>query len=446
MASGNDDAKLYQELQGFLMADRADVRKVATEAVVQIQHQEAHRQKLLEYGDGILLQALLRNTSYESDDTTAVMVPVNALQSLVYLSSHGTTANHCINLLLESNMIPRALEIVLTTYPDKAPKAIQEAWRLKINFAMALIANLTRMEKGAVDMVGYTLPEEAVPSSALPSAEQLRVKPTMELLLDRYLNSAFVHDWPGDDKNDDDDAENVHYEELTVVKLDSKPYDPYQHFSAVLMNTTQVEQGRNFLLQLHYTTDQEEGSTYFQRILPQIRSANPIRRQGTAGTIRNICLEKDSSYWLLNVVQVTKDILYPLAGPEELDVDEKRGLHPDLWLEGPDKIREIDATTRLYLVEAILLLCSSGRKSRERLRLDRVYVILKWADMVEESEQVSECINECVQYLRRDEANTEEGSSDAFVANAYNRIMSSTTAAKQIRGDGKEDADYDDVD
>merc|ERR1719296_551083 len=71
--------------------------------------------------------------------------------------------------------------------------------------------------------------------------------------------------------------------------------------------------------------------------------------------------------------------------------------------------------TRLFLVEAILLLCATGRRSRETLRVQRTYVILKMADMVEETEDVSEKINECVQFLRRDEEGMEEGSSDFMV-------------------------------
>jgi replicative superfamily II helicase len=84
--------------------------------------------------------------------------------------------------------------------------------------------------------------------------------------------------------------------------------------------------------------------------------------------------------------------------------------------------------TRQLLVESILLLCLSGRKAREQLRLERVYVILKLADMVEEHEDVSEVIEECVQYLRRDEHGTAEGSSDQFVEDAYRKPV----AARQV--------------
>ena len=94
-----------------------------------------------------------------------------------------------------------------------------------------------------------------------------------------------------------------------------------------------------------------------------------------------------------------------------------------MWLEGPDKVREPDYLTRLHLVEAILLLCGTGRKSREQLRLERAYVVLKWADMVEEHEDISANIYECVQFLRRDEEGTAEGSSDKMVANAYRKPL-----------------------
>ena len=39
--------------------------------------------------------------------------------------------------------------------------------------------------------------------------------------------------------------------------------------------------------------------------------------------------------------------------------------------------------------------------------------------MVEESETINERISDCVNFLRRDEEGTEEGSSDRFVAEAY---------------------------
>ena len=93
-------------------------------------------------------------------------------------------------------------------------------------------------------------------------------------------------------------------------------------------------------------------------------------------------------------------------------------------------------------MESILLLCATGRKSRDTVRLARTYVILKWADMVEEEEGVSERINECVQYLRRDEEGTYDGSSDDLVykKKALKALPASSSAATVGQ------VDYDDVD
>lgn len=115
---------------------------------------------------------------------------------------------------------------------------------------------------------------------------------------------------------------------------------------------------------------------------------------------------------------------------------------------GPDKVREPDYLTRLFLVESLLLLCASGRKSRERLRLQRVYLVLKWADMVEEREDVSVRINECVEYLRRDEQGTQEGSSDQMVEEAIKGPASPRLALPALSASHEVGSteDYDDVD
>ncbi|KAL9187152.1 hypothetical protein ACHAXT_010872 [Thalassiosira profunda] len=346
-------------------------------------------------------------------------------------------------------------------------------------------------------------------------------KPTATLLLSRFLNPAFVdtaseayqsaveawnkpkgaNDGQKKSSSDEDldaydsdpDDEALEKEEngtpnqpLDRPKADpttnaGEHCDPYQHVAAVIMNVAQLETGRDFLMRLVHNDDTkgssgagasegapEEGGpnegtskSHLQSLLPQLDSPNPHRRRGVAGTIKNCCFSSDSIWWLLNVVHVDKALLMPLAGPEELTVDEKVGLDPDYWLSGPAQAREPDALVRLYVVEALLLLLASGRRARETLRERRTYVIVKLADMVEEDEQVSERMLECVQYLRRDEEGTEEGSSDRRAYERYARGMiardgeknkalalpPSTTAAE---GSGAEGAggeeDYDGVD
>jgi hypothetical protein len=403
MSSSQDENKVYEELLGFLKSDRSDLRVAAIDAVLSIKDHD-NMGRLIKNG---AVPPLTKSCSHPHP------VGTKALQALVYLSSSsGPNQAQYIEELLDSGALSRLTEICLSISPPGAQE--KELWKKRTNYAMALLANMTRTERGAVELVGRSLPDEAV--HELKEGEKLPTKPSLELLLKRFLADNYVSDLDESDYFDDG------------AERDSNYHDPYQHFGAVLMNSTQVEAGRRFLLRIQH---REEGTStsVLQAVLPQLRSKNPIRRRGIAGTVKNCCLEIDAAWWLLNEVQILKHILYPLAGPEELDVDEKRGLDPDLWLEGPDKVREPDHLTRLYLIESILLLCASGRKSRDTIRVARTYVILKWADMVEEHEDVSERIDECVQYLRRDEAGTHEGSSDELVEKTVKALPGSASAA-----------------
>ncbi len=395
----------------------------------------------------------------------------NALASLVYLSSHGTSVNQCVEDMLDCGCISRMTEVALSNPNDKSIASTKESstmdiWRKRVNFALALLANMTRTERGTVDLCGKSMPDEAVPSSQISiegnegqnegddnnPLSSLPSRPTMSLLLSRFVDSSYIIDTTNEDGDEgqDSDEENLKAKTQDIETISAKPDDPYQHFAAVLMNATQVQQGRKFVMKLTSQEGSAKSTSVLQHIVNELRSSNPVRRRGVAGTIKNCCFEKDSSWWLINEVNIVPKILYPLAGPEELEVDEKRGMDPDLWLEGPDKVRESDQITRLLLVEAILLLCASGRRSRESLRLQKTYTILKLLDMVEESEEISERINEIVQFLRRDEEGTEEGSSDKFVEEAYGvhneklLALPAPSAAEQIGA--QNDGDYDDVD
>ena len=371
---------------------------------------------LLEHG---ALVPLLRISS--DTDAQNQVACQNSLKALLYMTSSGESASTCIDKLLQANGVARLVELILGCSTSSNNNTI-------INLACGLLANLTRTEQGTIELVGFTLPKEAIAKVDETELEQ-KDRPTMELLLERYLNGKLIHDQPV-------------YDETAPHEWDTMEHDPYQHFAAILMNATQAQAGRQYAMRI------STGTSVLERLVPQLQHSNPIRRRGISGLIRNCCLETDAAWWLLNQVKLITPILYPLAGPEELDMDEKQGMDPDLWLQGPDKQRELDGATRLHLVESILLLCASGRQSREALRLARTYVILKYADMVEELENVSEQIDECVQYLRRDEEGTEEGSSDQMVEEAMVNIPNArqlkllTASSAQIVGS----QDYDDVD
>ena len=528
----SENDRLFDEWKSFLQQnDRVDLLLAATEAVTQL-----HPNMLQQCIQHDFIPLLVKHISYspnddddDDDDEHGVppqtqpphrlqkeQVSVNALRALVYLSSTGMgSTNQCIyDLITVGKGMNRMIEIVLSNPPTSTTTraTTPQLWSTRVNFAMALIANMTRTELGAVEFIGHTLPDEPIyhpintgtdntETSTVTTTTTTKVKPTLELLLHRYLNPKYVHDEDvnyhalltrdneaDDDDDEDDDDDNrtrttaivphissstpsphpttttSPFEQSTTATLDSLNHDPYQHFAAILLNiTAQSDLGRQFILQIHRTpprtatnstvspTDDPEW-TVLQLLLGQLKSRNPLRRRGVAGMIRNICQnERDSAWWLLHVVQLTVHLLYPLAGPEELDYDDKQGLHVDLWMEGPYKLREPDHITRLFLVEAILFLLSTGRASRDAMRLQRTYVILKMADLVEEFEDVSAIICDCVNYLRRDEQGTAEGSSDTLIEETYQLNAKVSSAADAVDAatpptPTNDDDDFDNVD
>jgi hypothetical protein len=476
MSLNQDNASVYKDLIGFLQSSRADLKLEATKAVLQVvtdRYVPNNTHYILDYCSlavGVALHCIalcaflsyailtillfflrlrfiiVRSFSNEVlqlmehgvllpllrivSDTTDATSAENALQAILYLSSsvEQGVSNLCIEELLQHKAVARLVELVLSSSSGVVSQNKQ------LNLALAILANLTRTEQGTIELVGKTLPDEAVKELDIADTKE-KTRPIMELLLDRFLNRQLITELPD-------------YASLEPHEWDTLDCDPYQHFAAILMNATQLDAGTKFVLRLHHSENGTQQTSVFQQLLPQLlnNQPNPIRRRGISGMIRNCCLETDAAWWMLNVAKLTSVLLYPLAGPEELDLEDKTGMDPDLWLSGPDKQREVDGATRMHVVESILLLCASGRKSRETLRLAKTYVILKYADMVEEIESVSEQINECVQYLRRDEEGTGEGSSDLLVEESTRQKVKLLMPSSQVVVGSSGNDDYDEVD
>lgn len=334
MSTGNDEVQLYQDLKGFLGSDRPDLRLSATEAILHIREREGLEQ-ILQCG---IITALAKNVGHPQR-----RIAVNALQALVFLTSHGTTAQHCIQDLLDTTTasgLPRMLEVVLSAPPTtRSTTAELTLWRKQVNFAMALLVNLTRTEEGAVQLAGQTLPDEAIPSQSRtgqtdsPVEILMPARPILDLLLARFLNEQFVD--PNFirqlDTNEKERGAGVDVDQDD--RMNAQEGDPYQHFAAVLMNATQVEAGRRFVMRIHYpqgstatpqsATPQsppKQPTSVLQKLLPMLKSRNPLRRRGIAGVIKNCCLDKDSAWWLIHQVKITTHLLYPLAGTKDVFV------------------------------------------------------------------------------------------------------------------------------
>jgi hypothetical protein len=445
-----------------------------------------------------------------SSTTTNVLLEIAsstlALQTILYAtSSTEEISNLCVETLLDLNSIPRLVELILDL-PSDVTKLSKSSKKI-INTTLSILANLTRTERGSLELVGSTLPEEAVYKNRVEhlrpedkekaknknneltqnnnttnnntnntdNDEHTRIKPSMELLLDRFMKNN-----PYNAVRTDDTKESIDLTLLDIDEWDTALFesDPYQHFASLLMNATQVTGGRQFITRIPKvkninntgnSKDDKQPKSILEKLLPILRektfynsnsinsnsnsnsnsngtSSNPFRRRGISGMIRNIAVDqKENSWWLLNICNVLTPLLLPLMGPEHLDISEKLNMDPDLWLYGPDQIRDLDSITRLYCVETILTLLATGRNSRKFITSNQTYIILKKCDAIEECELVSDRILECITLLRRDEdINIKEGgtpsSSVSVSGNGEN-----TTDTNDEDGDDEDDT-VDDID
>ena len=295
---------------------------------------------------------LVKNCS----DTSSV-AGLFALQSLMQFTSHVDPAisNPCILEMIETGAIPRLVEFVLsidsatmtmtssinedTTDPNNhnnnnnndnnntTARRADMSWRTRVNLACGLLANITRQEEGAIELVGRTMPENAIYASDLIEIQQKQEDPvlSLQLLWERFVNVR----WMEPDVNYLALCRNAAIVGTTnhttandwFQSLSTMDKDPFQHVAAIWMNITQIEAGRKFLMRI----PRDGQPSRLQKLLPTLlqSNSNPVRRRGIAGAVRNCCLESDSAWWLLNTVQLLTPILYPLAGPEELELEIK---------------------------------------------------------------------------------------------------------------------------
>jgi hypothetical protein len=101
-------------------------------------------------------------------------------------------------------------------------------------------------------------------------------------------------------------------------------------------------------------------------------------------------------------IDILPAVLLPLAGPEELDLEEQEKLPEPVQFLPPTKKREPDYVLRLTHIETLLLLCST-RWGRDFLRDHAVYEIVRVMHENETVDKVSEHVERLVQLLKGEE-------------------------------------------
>merc|ERR1712166_1336139 len=155
--------------------NRSDVKFEAVKAVSKGMADRTQALTLIEKG---FLKPLLRIASgcsvaielakednSNSSTTTNVLLEIAsstlALQTILYAtSSTEEISNLCVETLLDLKAIPRLVELILDLPSDI--KKLSKSSKKIINTTFSILANLTRTERGSLELVGSTLPEEAV--------------------------------------------------------------------------------------------------------------------------------------------------------------------------------------------------------------------------------------------------------------------------------------------
>ncbi|KAF8552878.1 DUF383-domain-containing protein [Imleria badia] len=151
------------------------------------------------------------------------------------------------------------------------------------------------------------------------------------------------------------------------------------------------------------------------KIVPFTEHKDTIRRGGVAYTIKNCAFHASAHQAILSPdtdkvavppstivapgIDALPYILLPLAGPEELDLEDQEKLPSALQFLPPTKNREPDSALRLAHVETLLLLCTT-RWGRDFLRANGVYEIIRATHLEETVDKVSEHIERLVQLIK----------------------------------------------
>ncbi|PPQ85280.1 hypothetical protein CVT25_010053 [Psilocybe cyanescens] len=233
-----------------------------------------------------------------------------------------------------------------------------------------------------------------------PSAEQQEVM-ALPLLIDAFVEGAQIVE-------SGDLAQRTRKAEL--------------HFLAnVFANMTVSPIGRNYFLSPQPTTVSKPNQPLeypLAKLVAFTQHKDTIRRGGVASSIKNCAFHAPGHKAILSPesslvavppsketapgIDALPNLLLPLAGPEEFDLEDQEKLLEPLQFLPSTKTREPDATIRLTHVETLLLL-SHTRWGRDYQRQHGVYEIVRAAHENETVDKISEHIERLVQLIQGEE-------------------------------------------
>ncbi|EMC92942.1 hypothetical protein BAUCODRAFT_51220, partial [Baudoinia panamericana UAMH 10762] len=158
--------------------------------------------------------------------------------------------------------------------------------------------------------------------------------------------------------------------------------------------------------QRHFLTPDSESIIPLSKLIVFTEHASTIRRRGVANTIKNVAFSiEDHDRLLVNSAEgiaLLPYLLLPLMGSEEYDDEDTEGMLDECQLLPPDKEREKQADIIGTHLETLLLLTTT-KNGRRRLRDVKVYPIVRELHMHVDDESVQEGCDRLVQVLMRGE-------------------------------------------
>ena len=193
---------------------------------------------------------------------------------------------------------------------------------------------------------------------------------------------------------------------IRVVGDDGKKKAKYDYLAYVFEDLAMHMGERAGLVSPFIASDGEKVS---QLSLLMVFTEHPstIRRRGVAGTIKNMCFDVSAHEQLLapakqGGVGILPYILLPLMGNEDYSDDDTEGMPDECQLLPPDKTREPETDIICTHLESLLLL-TTMKAGREKLRGAKVYPIVRELHLKVEDQDVRDGCDRVVQVLMRDE-------------------------------------------
>lgn len=220
----------------------------------------------------------------------------------------------------------------------------------------------------------------------------------------------------------------------------------YDYLAYLFADISNTEKGRQF-----FTTKQDYDSVVpITKLLVFTEHSSDIRRRGVAWTIKNVSFDVPSHPMLLtgdgnDDESLLPYILLPIMGPEEYPDDETSEMLPDLQLLPPDKKRDADHQIIVTHLETLLLLTTT-REGRDRMRKVQVYPIIRECHLYVENEEVREACDRLVQVLMRGEEGEENEAEKEAMARALAMGGQQQGFQKSILGTEQEEEDDDEDD